>query len=597
MKHLFKFGCLSIAVFLILINISESIEAKEKIHSRGPVRLSKTSVYSDVNFEANRIRSLITNEGELVSARSNGTNPAMFWPKSTIKTINYQSGIWIAGKVDGIIRTAAAEYTSEFIAGTLADWKDASLNAHFRTYEINVEDVRKEPGTDYLEWPFEDGAPFLMTDSSHAAGAGHPFRIDIDTGDSIVIARDDYANMIPGLIGDQTLWSVFNDRERTRHASLFGTNPIGVEVHQTVWGYNRADAFGDMMFMKYTVIKDSSSTDTLKDAYLSFWADVDLGDSNDDLVALVLDESFGYHYNDGTDPVYGDNPPAIGYDFFQGPYVFVPCATGEDQPTCRQNGGSFFDNDGDGIFNADLGDIAADTAKVSRQFRSSGRILGATNLGMSSFAHYVRGGDPWEEDPETGLEAYNYMQGFDKLGNTKLDDDGVPTKFSYTGDPVANEGWLRPAGADMRFLMTAGPFTIAPGDTQELVGGIVIAQGANRLDGVTQVKAADLSAQIAYDIDFALPPPPPPPIVTVGSVENGIILTWEPNAESYDQPDPTVRDSLAIPIRYKFQGYNIYQWNGPSIAEGFESKLLATFDIIDGVTEIFGALSVKNDTL
>ena len=397
--------------------------------SQGPVRVSTYKVIAlDFKyFDANRIGSWISNEGEIVSFRVTG-NSGMEWPRGSNKTINFQSGIWIAGKVSGIIRTAAAEYVSEFVPGTFADWDDPVRAGDFRIYVI---DKNSGPGDiDWDEWPVGDGAPV-----------------------------DEFGN--PKLFGDKTYWSVFTDADPVRHLPLFSTNPLGVEVRQLIWGYDRVGVYGDMMFVSYQIF--NKGADLIEDVYLSFWSDIDLGDSNDDLVALVIEESFGYHYNDGSDLIYGAAPPAIGYDFFQGPIAPSP------------------------------GDTAYSFGKQVPDYR---------NLPMTSFAHYVRGGDPWERDPETAIEAYNFMQGLDGLGNPKLDDLGNVTKFSYTGDPVAGTGWLRDQSADLRFLMTSGPLTLAPGDSQEIVTAIVIAQGTSPLNSVSVLKNIDLIAQSVYDRRF-----------------------------------------------------------------------------------------------
>ncbi len=88
--------------------------------NRGPIRvLTKTATSPHYNFfDANRIGSHISNHGEIVSDEPEGSNAGMFWPRGTTKTINYQSGIWIGGKVEGRIRTAAAEFSQEFVGGT-----------------------------------------------------------------------------------------------------------------------------------------------------------------------------------------------------------------------------------------------------------------------------------------------------------------------------------------------------------------------------------------------------------------------------------------------------------------------------------------------
>ena len=69
--------------------------------------------------------------------------------------------------------------------------------------------------------------------------------------------------------------------------------------------------------------------------------------------------------------------------------------------------------------------------------------------------------------------------------------DGLGTSYSY------------PMG-DRRFLLCTGPVTMAPGDTQEVVGAFLIAQGGDRLKSVTLLKSYDVIAQSAFNHNFVV---------------------------------------------------------------------------------------------
>ena len=508
----------------------------------GPVRtsLSKMTFQDFVFFDANRIGTWITNVGELVSFRKTG-NAGMEWPVGSGNTINFQSGLWIGGMVGTQIRTAAAEYTVEFSPGPFEDWMNGD-DLKYKIYTITRNDMIDTPGDDYLDWPFEDGAPMHLDENGN-------------------IVLDDDGNMIPGLIGDMLSWSVFSDADPTAHSNLFNTPPLGVEVQQTIWGFNESGVFGDMIFMKYIIINKGGSQ--IDDTYLSFWADIDLGVAADDLVGADTVLSLGYNYNDGADNIYGAAPPAIGYDFFQGPIV----------------------------------ESRDDTAKVSRNFRSSGIVPGFRNLPMTSLAVYENGGPAGSGDPQVPQEMYFFQQGLDGLGGEKTDPTtGLVTKFSYPGDPVTGEGWNRIESGDLRFMLSTGPFTLAPGDTQELVGGLIIAQGADPLNSITKLRAADRAAQIAYDIDFSLAAAPPAPNVTVGSFPGEIVLTWKPNSEVYHEIDKVVPHPVTFEDTfYDFQGYNIYQANGPISGSEQKLQLLATYDVIDSLGDIKDLVIIGKD--
>jgi hypothetical protein len=69
----------------------------------------------------------------------------------------------------------------------------------------------------------------------------------------------------------------------------------------------------------------------------------------------------------------------------------------------------------------------------------------------------------------------------------------------FAGDPVLGTGWNDAAPTDKRMLLSSGPITMAPGDGQEVVLGIILAQGTDRLNSVSLLKNFDDQVQTAYD--------------------------------------------------------------------------------------------------
>jgi hypothetical protein len=491
-------------------------------------RLSKVTLFDLNTFDANRIFNYLENDGTIVTD-DNPVGVGTEWPKGSGRHINYASGLWLGGVVGNDTVTAAAEYVSEFVPGavtfdpatptTPGTPKDKNDQTQ-QIYKINKSDLANPLGnTDYVNWPAAEGAP------TNADGT-------------------------PLLIGDQTIWYACNDFDAGAHANLFGSGTMGVELQTTIWGYNRPDAFGDMMFVKFLVVNKGGKT--INNTFASVWADIDLGDANDDYVGCDTTLGLGFNWNEGDDGDYGVAAPAIGYDFFQGP--IIPGA-------------------------------ATDTAKAFGR-----RVPGKKNLKMTSFSKYIRGGGNDFGDPETAIEAYSYMNGLNRVGQPIIDPTtNQPSKFAHPGDPVTGTGWLDPVShpaADRRFLMTAGPFTMAPGDSQEIVIGMLIAQGSNEKESVALLKRNDALAQLAYDIDFKLPPSPPGPKVNVASLPGEIILTWDESADDYEANDLVDLDSLGNATKYTFQGYNVYQVNAENLGTNVVTKRIASFDIIDGITNI-----------
>jgi hypothetical protein len=163
---------------------------------------------------------------------------------------------------------------------------------------------------------------------------------------------------------------------------------------------------------------------------------------------------------------------------------------------------------------------------------------------------------------------------------------GQPTKFRHPGDPVQGTGWLDDDHGDKKFFLSSGPVSIADGDTQEVVLGIVIAQGGSGLESVALLKNRSQIAQRAFDSDFALPPTPPIPVASAYTDTVSIVLSWDAAAEAYSAIDAIDVDSSGNSTSYSFQGYNVYQLDAPIIADETQITRIAGFDVIDGVVRI-----------
>jgi len=400
---------------LTLLLLSTAWAAPRATSATGKEPLAKPTIISHEHFDGNTIDCTITNDGLIVDQRVSGAS-GMEWPKGTGKTIDYASGLWLAGigHDDSMIRTACVEYSSELVPG---NWGQNQQEERFRIYKIN-----KDGTGDWDVWPADQGAPV-----------------------------DSLGN--PLLLGDQTLFFVCNDGYAPQHANVFSTPPMDVEFRVTIFGYDHADPLGNIMFVKWEFI--NRGTQQFDSCFVALWDDPDLGDASDDLVGCDTTLGLGYCYNGfPTDSHYGSTPPALGFDFFQGPEV--PWGSGN-------------------------------------------------YLGMTAFAWYYNGAPDPFDDPGIASEAYWFMNGYAGDGTPYTDHLGNPTRFPFYGDPVSGTGHLDgevTSPGDRRFLMSSGPFNLAPGDTQVVVGAKVIAQGTNRLNSVTALRSFDNYAQMAYDNYF-----------------------------------------------------------------------------------------------
>ncbi len=388
------------------------------------------------------------------------------------------------------IRLAIAEYSSEFTPGPMLDGEAQTDRAQFRVYKLgdgtNVDGSPYDDSDDRAAWPVEDGAP-----------------VD-ENGD-------------PMMLGNQMCWSVCNDADPDKHANM-ATDPLGIEVQQTTFGFAAKGALDNVIFMKYVVINKGELT--LDSTFISLWADPDVGDASDDFVGCDTSLSLGYAYNDGADTDYGKAAPAVGFDFFQGPIVPSP------------------------------GDLAI--------LPSGDTIFDHKILPMSSFNKYING-----TDPQNFTEAYNYMRGLNRDGTPVIDPTtGEETMFFLPGDPVNDEGWIDAQSDDRRWMMTTGPFTMEPGDTQVVIAAALVARGTDALNSITELKRIDQQAQLVYDLNFVIPQPPPNPNVYARGFDEAVELTWDDTPEG---PDNYIEDfRKELNQLYVFEGYNVYMGDSPT---------------------------------
>lgn len=265
-------------------------------------------------------------------------------------------------------------------------------------------------------------------------------------------------------MGDQTLWCVYNDADTAYHVNM-GTNPLGIEIQQMAFGLDAwSGPFGKLVILRWLLI--NKGVNHLDSVYISVWSDPDLGGSGDDKVGCDTTLNLGFCYNaDNYDNIYGASPPAVGYDYFQGPIVPSP----------------------------------GDTAFFMGKWKP-----GYKNLPLSSFVSYVNS-NFINGNPGTAQEVYNYMRALWRdsshitYGEDGTNPNNPPTNFMFTGDPVSGTGWLDPWPVDKRFLMNTGPLSMAPGDSQEIVVGVLIARGYDNKNSVTLLKMYD---NVIQDVIF-----------------------------------------------------------------------------------------------
>ena len=426
--------------------------------------------------------------------------------------------------------------------------------------------------TDWKNWPVAKGAPYIERNGTPGYQPPPSFSATF-TPDNLISGNYDepgVAGADPGSPADQVIWNVYNDLDGSQSVRFTGSQPTGVEIQKTVWGYKRNDAMGNIYFNRYRMInkggvdigggvKGSYWLDSL---YVCQWSDIDLGTSGDDLVACDSTMSLAYTYNgspvDLTFARFNLPPPCSGYDFLAGPTVPSP-------------GDSAFYN-----------------------FRY---VNGKKNRPMSSFVYFSGGStysDPFGPTDSRGsgysscaFQWYAMLRGYAPAGifGNDLSRYAVPpnvdpnTKYMMSGDPVAGRGFLDGQGTnysfipgDRRMLLNSGPFTLAPGDTQEVYVGFVVGLGADRLSSISVMKFNDQFVQNTFDALFRVPKPPPAPKLSIAELDQKVIIDWADASNIAG-----IEQRFAEPGHYRFEGYNVYQL--PAATSSLkDAKRLVTFD-------------------
>jgi hypothetical protein len=415
---------------------------------------------------------------------------------------------------------------------------------------VTAAELRAQYESDWTNWPAHGTANDL----------GAPFT-DVN-GDGIYEPGID----IPGVPGaDQTCYFVANDLDTLQCQGLYGALPLGIELHVTYWAYAQQGALGDMYFKKWDLINKGYQKNVVDSMFVSYWTDVDLGSATDDLVGCDTTLSLQYTYNgEATDAVFAPlPPPADGFAFFQGPIV-----PGNASDSAISIGWPF---------------------KFHYTYGKKNRPMTAAYFFINGDANF---GDPPQGQPTGSTQFYHFFNGEYGLSGIEFTDpNGNKTPFAFPGDPVTGTGWVdgvQNPPADRRQGMASGPFTFSPGDTQQVVIAEMFAgaiPSVNYLQAITLVKVYDRTAQSAYNHFFQLPSAPPVPKVTAVASNRKVVLDWGEDLNAVNATENSVIADQIDGGNYTFEGYNVYQFPYQG-ASSSQAKIIATYDVVDGITSI-----------
>ncbi len=473
------------------------------------------------------------------------------------KGVIYSSGFMMSGVTNGVMwanAEASSSRIEDYVPGSI-DPNDSTQTISPGIFVVKSSD---EPfGESWQEWAdaVKGGAYFYDGDGD---GVYNP--VDLNGN-----GKWDPNEDMPDLLGDETVWCVYNDGLPSGDRSFTDVEPQGIDIRQTVWAYSTSGDLGNIIFVRYSIVNRGTVANEIDSVYFGVWADPDLGDYLDDLVGSDRDLNAGYVYNDGADKQFGANPPTFLIDFFQGPWEFT-------------------------------GDPNDEAYNVRGPIMGIDTIKGAKNLPLTAFVEYMNG-VVGQQDPNTKEEARNYLMGLNQAGDVVdpcnwlfgavlggVDCTTIDGHYMYSGDPVTLTGWINTSPVDQRQMSNTGPFKLIKDQPVDIVVAYVIGRSkTSALASVKKAKQIDRAAQFVYQNNFNYPAPPPVVKPVIKTTDNKIELIW-------NTADQLNYNSLGNGYDMRFEGFEVNMYQAPNTAEqegGTTNKItIAKYDVANNINTV-----------
>jgi len=396
----------------------------------------------------------------------------------------FSGGFFLSGYVNGSLfanGAASGALVEDYIPGKVGSLPNDPTNV---MYVVNKNDPPFS-----ISWQRWRDAVSLGAEFYDGDGDGIYNPVDINLNQTWDLTED-----MPLLIGDETVWCVFNDGLPS-FVRRWQAEPQGIEVKQTLFA-TKDPELENVIFIRYSIINTGTVAEVIDSVYFGIWEDADVGDATDDVVGCDTLLNSGFYYNSTYDYVYGDNCPAFFSSLLQGPVI----ETNHNSDTATINYG---------------------------QIIGTERFAGKKNIDISSHVFMI-GGDPTLNDPGSVTDARNYLLGKSKVGQFldpctwaygevrgEVDCNQVNPVFWVSGDPVNNFGWISTQNRDVRNLTSTGPFKLEKDKLQEIIIAYVVGRGSDYLNSITVARGNVQRAIQEYQSNFAsmtYTAPPPEPI-------------------------------------------------------------------------------------
>jgi hypothetical protein len=394
---------------------------------------------------------LFANENQKTKLKKTSIESTKYFDVNRIKAAIHNNGMFARNPETG---NADLLYDGVSIIFTSGLWIAAKVDGNVRASAADYL-------TDFTPGALDEkGIPFGCGDST--------FRIyKVSKGDDAYNNRD-YSewpiefgaptkNGKPRFFGDQTLWCSFTDAYQ-ENRNYNPCPPLKAEVHLTVWG---SDFLEDVMFMRWELF--NKSEDLWQDTYSGFFIDPDVADANNNLVGSdsTLKMTYCFEHNERQR---FDSTFAVGYVLLESPLV------------------------------ESAGDTAVTFGEIVRDYKN------ANVLAPIIYKHW-----PYEwtviphGEPFAKKWIYRRLAGQDTAGNVMVDSTtGKETKWGFSGDPIAQTGWIDNRPHDRFMMISTGPFNVKPDESSALTIAIIVVTGSSYFETVPKLKARTKDIQLYF---------------------------------------------------------------------------------------------------
>ncbi|MGD2066489.1 MAG: hypothetical protein PVI43_04900 [Candidatus Bathyarchaeota archaeon] len=239
----------------------------------------------------------------------------------------------------------------------------------------------------------------------------------------------------PRLLGDAMCWSAL-ETDTSANTGVY-RNPIpNLRVSQALYSYMDSD-LDQVFFLQYEI--ENRSSQRYDEVHVGFYSDTDL--------------------------LYAEN--ATGYDSSLGlSYTYSPQ---------------------DSIFYPKPSYVTGFTLLETPLENGNPVGVGSHRIMRKDINFNFAYGERFFNTPEEVLYA---LKGLSNFGNPMVNPtNSQETKFAFTGDPVAQTGWLDDIPNDVRSLLSSAPFTLASGERKRVSIVWVVESGQELAGALANLKS------------------------------------------------------------------------------------------------------------